>query len=482
MKKLIIFVTALAILTSCENLTELNTDVKNPQEVPGGALFANATVELFDFLASTNVNENNFRLWSQQWTQTTYTDESNYDVVSRNTTGDMWDLMYTRVARDAREAKKFIDADQFISSEDKVQQKAACEILEIMAMMYMVDAFGDVPYSEAFTDDVTPKYDDDASIYSDLASRLETAMTDLGSGDMGFGSFDIIYGGEAERWQMLANSLKLRMAIRMADADPATAQGMAEAAASKVFMSSDDDYKLAYQGTTPNTNPLWEDLVQSGRSDFVACATLVDILKDLNDPRIDNFYQDQYEITDSMGNTTVEYLGGPYGGGANAYNALSHAGEMQVDPTHPGFILTYTEVRFLLADATSRGWDVGGTPEAHYEAAITNSILEWGGTEQEALDYLAQDAVAWATAEGDWKQKIGTQKWIAMYDQGFEAWTSYRMYDAPEFVIAEGNPIPTPVRYTYPVTEYSLNENSVATAAEAMGGDEFSSPVFWDQN
>lgn len=486
MKKLIILVMALLVLASCEELTELNKDVKNPQEVPSGSLFANATVAMFDRMASPNVNENALRLWAQQWAQTTYADESNYELVERNINGRFWNTLYATVMTDSRAARADVPSEAETNLWTPAQvasQQAAMEILEILAMHTLVDVFGDLPYSEAFDSDatVTPGYDDDKDIYDDLITRLDAAIGNLGSGDNGMGSYDLIYGGSADQWKKMANSLKLRLAIRIADVNPTKAKAMAEAAAPGVFTSSADDYTLPFQGSTPNTNPLWEDLVQSGRSDFVACGTMVDMMKALNDPRIDDFFKDMYEVTDPNGNVTMEFLGGVYGDN-NSFNALSHPGARQLDPTHPGYILTYTEVRFLLADAAARGWDVGGTAEEHYNAAITNSILDWGGSAQEAADYLAQADVAYSTAAGDWKEKIGTQKWLALYDQGFEAWTSYRMYDAPVLPIAAQAGIPTPTRYTYPVTEYSLNENSVEAAAAAIGGDNLDTKVFWDVN
>ena len=480
---------ALLVLVSCEDLTELNKDVKNPQEVPAGSLFANATVELFDYMSSTNVNENNFRLWAQQWAQTTYADESNYELVERNVNGRFWNKLYATVITDSRAARVDLATEETILTPSQIaSQQASMEIIEIFAMHILVDIFGDMPYTEAYDAGVTvtPKYDDDAAIYADLAVRLDAAIANLGTGNNGMGTYDLIYGhlvNNTEGWLKMANSLKLRMAIRMADVNPTAAQAMAEAAAPGVFTSSADDYTLPYQGSTPNTNPLWEDLVQSGRSDFVAANTMIDMLKMLNDPRIDEYYQDRFEVViDTVtGATEMQFLGGVYGDNNN-YNSRSHPGTRQFDPTHPGMLLTYTEVRFLLADASARGWNVPGTPAAHYDAAITNSIMEWGGTNQEAMDYLAQPEVAYATAAGTWKEKIGTQKWIAMYDQGFEAWSSYRMYDAPTLNIAAQAGIPTPNRFTYPVTEYSLNEVSVAAAGEAMGSDALSSKIFWDVN
>lgn len=105
MKKILIICLSFLVFSACTDLTELNVDTKNPQEVSGGSLFANAEKELIDFMVSTNVNVNNFRLWSQYWAQTTYADESNYDIIGRNVNGRAWNRMYATVIRDLREAK-----------------------------------------------------------------------------------------------------------------------------------------------------------------------------------------------------------------------------------------------------------------------------------------------------------------------------------------------------------------------------------------
>lgn len=470
MKKILFISLALLTMVSCDDLTELNKDIKNPETVPGGALFSNATKELFDFMTSTSVNENNFRLWSQQWAQTTYADESNYDLVTRNVNGFAWNELYANVIRDLNDAKAAIEADMNLSTEAKNAQIAMAEVLQVFTYHVLVDIFGDIPYSEALTDDVTPAYDNDADIYANLASRLDGAIANL-SGDSRMGISDLVYGGDAEKWKLFANSLKLRLAIRLADVNASQAQTMAEqAVASGVFTSADDQFALVYLTSTPNTNPLWVDLVQSGRSDFIAASTLVDPMKALDDPRLPFYYKDTYG---------GEFMGGIYGDN-NAYNAFSHPGEMQLDPVFPGIIMSYWEVQFLLADAAERGFSVGGTVEEFYSAGIEASILYWGASQAEADAYLANPDVAYASAPGTAFEKIAIQKWISLYDQGFEAWSTFRLYDYPSMPNAALEDLPTPFRYTYPVSEYSLNEQNVAAAASAIGGDDLSTKVFWD--
>jgi hypothetical protein len=481
MKKIFLSVLALAFFAGCQDLTEFNKDPKNPSEVEAGSLVANATVELFDFMTSTNVNVNNFRLWAQQWTETTYTDEANYDIVTRNVNGRTWNTLYSTVLRDLREAAALIEADDKIIADNKANQLAQIEVMQVYAYQVLVDIFGDIPYSAAFGDDVTPAYDNDADIYSSLITRLDAAIAGFRGTTTGLGSSDLVYGGDVALWKKFANSLKLKIAIRIAEVDAARARSLAEAAvAAGVFESNDDNFVLHYLEATPNTNPLWVDLIQSNRNDFVAANTIVDYMHDLADPRLPEYFQDPKEVIQGT-DTLLRYVGGVYG--ANSpYSLYSKVGVKLVDPTFPGLLMDYAEVAFLKADAAARGFSVGGTVEAFYEEGIRASMDYWGVSAAAADAYLASPKVAYATASGDWKQKIAMQKWLALYNQGFEAYTTYRFYNAPAMNIAATAGTLPPARYTYPVTEYSLNGESVQAAAAAIGGDLLTTQIFWDVN
>ena len=84
-----------------------------------------------------------------------------------------------------------------------------------------------------------------------------------------------------------------------------------------------------------------------------------------------------------------------------------------------------------LAEGIERGYAVPGTAEEHYNAAVTASILYWGGTLQDASTYLAQPNVAYSTAGANFKEKIGIQKWIALNNRGIDAWFEWRKFDYP---------------------------------------------------
>jgi hypothetical protein len=474
MKKLLFLSLIVFVLGACtENISDYNKDTKNPEEVPAASLIGNATVALFDYMAEPNVNVNNYRLYAQHWAQTTYPDESNYELVERNVNGRAWNTMYATVLRDLKEAKPLIEADQFLSDTEKAAQQGIITVMESFVYSMLVELFGDIPYTDALGESTTPSYDDAQTVYYDVISKLDGAIAALGNPSAM--NDDLIYGGDHDAWRKFANSLKLRMAIRIADFDNAKAKTMAEAAvADGVFGSDADNFQITYYSSTPNTNPLWEQLIQSGRSDFVAASTFTDVLNATNDPRIPFFFKNN--------GPNGEAMGGTYGTG-NSFPANSQPSTLLEDPTRPGKIMSYSEVLFLLADAAERGYNVGGSGADFYHAGIVNSILEWGGTQEMADAYIAQDAVNWATASGNWKQKIAVQKWIALYDMGYEAWNTYRMYDYPEMPNALDTDRPVILRYTYPVTEYTLNEANVTAAVDKIGGDDnIWVKLFWDVN
>src|SRR5690606_29276350 len=123
-------------------------------------------------MTSTNVNINVFRFFSQYFTTTTYLDEPNYDLNTRNINGNHWNELYTDVLFDLKDAKTKVQNDATLTDAQRNNQVAVIEILEVYAWQVLVDTFGDVPYSQALQglDNVFPAYDDAATIYSDLIS------------------------------------------------------------------------------------------------------------------------------------------------------------------------------------------------------------------------------------------------------------------------------------------------------------------------
>ncbi len=482
MRKLIIPLVLFAlVLGSCEDeLTSLNENPKQPSEVPGETLFSNAQVSLGNYLTSSDINSNIFKLISQYWASTTYATESQYELTTRSIPSNLWEELYTDVLKDLDEADRLIEENQFIDEQVKQNQKAAIEVLQVLTFYELVNIFGDIPYSDALVAENTqPTYDAQTAIYSDLLTRLNTAIGNFNPSAGSFGSADVFYNGDVESWVRFANSLKMRIGITLAEADGelATAgQTAVEEASPNAFTSNADNAVIPFQSAPPWTNPIWEDLVQSGRNDYVPANTIVDMMNAVDDPRRPILF------TQLEG----EYVGGVYGT-TNEYENFSHfccENEFIKSPDFEGMILEYAEVEFIRAEAIERGWNVSGTAAGHYENAIRADMSYWGVEEQAIDAYLLQTDVAYATAPGDFEEKIGTQKWMAFYLQGIQGWTEWRRLDYP---ILNVPPEPQgltyqdiPSRFTYPVDEQNLNQDNYEAAAQAIGGDELTTQLFWD--
>ena len=473
MKKYILTFVALTTLWSCmtdEAYEDLNRDPKNPTAVDADFLFTNALVSLSDVMASPNVNINIFRFVAQYLTATTYLDEPNYDLTNRGIPQSFWSEIYRDVIFDVQDAKSIVEANMELTQGEKDARLAQLEVIEVYAWQVLVDTFGDIPYTQAAQAEEfpLPVYDDAATIYEDLIARMMVAQDQIEAGE-GFVQADVLYNGDMAKWDKFASSLLLRLGMRLSEVNPTLAKEAATAAVEDgVFTSNDDTADLNYTSTTPNTNPLWEDLVQSGRSDYVVANTVVDYMNALDDPRRSAYFDDNIE---------GGYVGGIYGA-SNSFPTVTHIGDVFLDPTLPGILIDYAEVEFYLAEAAARDFGVPGTAREHYRQAIAASILYWGGTQAEVDAYLAQPAVEYDPS--DWKSLIGTQFWLAMYNNPFEGWSVWRKFDDPELNRPADTGLPVPLRYTYPVNEQNLNEANYTAASNAIGGDEQQTPIFWD--
>ncbi|WP_284651720.1 SusD/RagB family nutrient-binding outer membrane lipoprotein [Flavobacterium terrisoli] len=482
MKKIFLLMFVLTGLFSCsDDITDLNQDTVNPTEVPAEFLFTNAQKNMVDQMVSTSVNQNVFRLFVQQWTETTYTDESNYDLTTRTIPDNHWQAIYRNVLRDLKEARIVLAEEVYTGSASDIATREAervnkghvIDIMSAYAYYVLVDTFGDIPYTEALDveNHPLPAYDDAETIYRNLITKLNTASDGLDTAYGSFGGQDLIYDGDVGLWKKFANSLRLKMAINLDDIDHTYASAEALAAVTDGLISGNsENASMTYLSAQPNTNPIYVDVVASGRDDFVPTSTIINQMNTLNDPRRSAYFT---------------LVGGIYEGGepgaSNNFANFSHIGPMILQPTFEGTIFDYAEVEFLLAEAVERGIAVGGTADAHYTAAIAASMDFWGASALDTATYLAQPSVAYATATGTWRQKIGEQAYIALYNRGFEAWTSYRRLDFPTLVAPPDAEIGTvPTRYTYPAREETLNSVNNEAASTAIGGNAMDTKLFWD--
>lgn len=495
-KKAIIFGLSAVMLSACtKELTSLNVDPKNPSAVPSYALFTGAEHALANTMTSSNVNLNIFRLIEQQWEETTYTDESNYNLRGRNIPDNVWNAFYSSVLINLEQAKKVIPTDV----KDAVQQKneiAIADILEVYSYYYLVTTYGNIPYTEAL--DITkpfPKFDDQKTVYDELLTRLDADIAALDASGASYGAADAIYGGDPTAWKLFANSFKLKMGITIADFDAVKARTVVESAVAPatggVFTSNAQNANFAYLSATPNTNPIWVDLVQSGRQDFVANSTLIKLLQPggaiPSDPRLPYYF--------TLNNAGVYAGGAPganvsFGGNSKPSGPLLVKGSIgQVtNPDFPGDLLDYAETEFNLAEAAARGFNVGGTAASHYAAGVTASMTSWGVSAGAAATYLAQPNVAFATAFNPASpatvltplQKIALQEYLALYNRGWDAWILTRRIDYPVLEAPSTAQSAFPIRFTYPVNEQEVNVVNYDQAAAAIGGDVVTTKLFFD--
>ena len=529
-----ILIILLLFLGSCtKNFDALNEETKNPTKTEGEFLFSNAEKAIFDQISSTNVNTNVWKMFSQYWTETTYTDEALFDIGNRAIPDNTFAAYYRRILKPLKEAKTLIANDPITATETEEQKNnklMIIELLEVYAYHNLTIIFGDVPYTEALNiENISPKYDDDAVIIADLIVRIDKAIAGLKDTDASFVSADLIYGGNVSAWIKFANSLKLKIAISVADADADISFSVKtiieEAVTAGVFTSSADNALFAYTGSTPNNNPMNNDLILSGRHDFVVTQTLTDLLNSKSDSRIFNYtqspvgfpFEEQGEDNPLLKDTTVEvskylvytnitgedsvvyktapftltpesdskdkavrqYNGGVYGA-SNSYDGYSHINGVVSQGDFAGILMTYNEVEFYIAEAAARGYSVGETAEEAFNNAVTAAFVYWGASTEAASTHLSTNPY---TSYTTWQEAIGTESWIAFYTRGLEGYTQYRRLDYPVMYENEeavtGGAVPT--RFTYPVNEQTLNATNYSSAASAIGGDDLLTKLFWDK-
>ncbi|MBT0550138.1 SusD/RagB family nutrient-binding outer membrane lipoprotein [Riemerella anatipestifer] len=470
-------------LVSCESdVTSLNDDPKRPVVVPSGNLVASAEQTLMSQIMTASVNRNIYRFFTQQWSQTTYVDESNYDMVTRPISRTHYNYMMSSSAQNSsspgvlsalRDAKKFL-ATENVSDVERKNKEAVIELLSVYAWANLVDTFGDVPYFDALqlTPDnkeakyISPKYDDAETIYKDLFARIDAAVANINTSEGSY-STDIIYGGNMSKWKKMGNSLKFKLALNIADQNPVLSKQMAEAAYSAgLFSSMEDNFGLAKFPTGLFPNPVYLDVVASGRDDYLPSDILVNTMNATKDPRRAVWF------------TTVggEYKGGVYGN-SNSFGSFSHFTSVISGAEASGYLLDFTEISFLRAEAAARGYSVGGTKEDLFASAIKASMTEYGVSAADITTYLANN-----TLGSNWRKSIGEQAWVAMFNRGYQAWNFTRRLDYPKFENPENSTVEAvPIRMKYSDQEYVLNNANVSAAASKLkGGDKVSSRIFWD--
>ena len=470
----------LLLMQSCtKGFDSLNQDPTRPTDVTPSEMITGVEKSASDIVYSLSANGNLGMLYAQFYAQTQKESSSQYQL-DEGTNNVLWSL-YSSPLSNIQEIQRL----NTVNPEPGAQnENAIVQILGVWIYQILTDVYGNVPYTEALegSANLTPVYDDSQKIYDSLVLNLDHAMSQLDSTQPSFATGELIYNGDVVLWKKLANSLKLRIGIRMADAAPAKSKKIVEeAVASGVMTSAADEAKFPYLATVPDQFPYNEERGTGLPNDFQVTETLVNFLKETNDPRL--------TIYARPATKTNEYVGKPYGLGSfeAGFEGYSYPGKAVYSPTFPGYIMSYAEVAFALAEAAQRGYKVGGDAAGFYEQGVKASMSFWGVSDQDATTFLENNPYT----SGNWKDVIGTQKWLALYNQGLQAWfertrLQFKKPDGSPLFVAptqslDPNVKMVPTRLTYPISEQSNNQQNYNDAVADLGGTDSKGLTLWWQ-
>jgi hypothetical protein len=475
-KKIALLVMMTVLVTSCDDFGDLNEDPNNPSEVRTELLLTNSQRDISGVVGSVIGG-----LWTQQFAETQYTDDSQYANTSYSFngyyTGPLQDLQTIIDLNSDSET-----APDVLSGGSNANQIAVARILKAYFYHVMTDRWGAVPYSEALQgrDNFSPAYDLQPDIYAALVNELKEAVAQMDGGAGVNG--DILFSGNMDAWATFANSLRARIAIRMAESNASLAQAEFTDAINDGVITEDVMYP--YLGEASNENP-WFSRFRT-RTDYAISDVLADYMQSLDDYRLTRYADPAANLDNNDGVTTMDEINGM------DYDA-ENAGDIQnADISFPGIairaqdaplpIITVSEMNFARAEAVERGWMTGSAAD-FYMQAIEDSWMQWdvyNATDYAA--YISNPEVAYSSA--DWEEKIGTQKWIALFPSGYESWSEWRRLGHPElepheFAFGSGN---IPVRHVYPSNESQINTAAYEAAVAAQGPDSPDTHLWWDND
>jgi hypothetical protein len=465
------------VASACDSgLTDVNENPNAPTDVPAGFLFAQSIQTAVQQTFDAGLMLQHTSIWPQHFVQLQYPDEETGEVRPARMEG-YWGTYYSGALADIQTV-----IDKGVES-GNVNIEAMGRIWKAWIFHIVTDLWGDVPYSQALmgAENVTPAYDAQADIYASLLSELADAQAALDPGAAGFDQGDLLYAGSITAWQRFANSLRMRLAMRLSEVDPATAQAQFVAGYNAGgFQNNADNAMLQYPGA-PYENPLYENYLT--RDDNGVSRTMIDTLKSFNDPRL-ALYAEPAAVDGEYRGHENGRLDLPVGQSLAWFSRIGNFWRADGAAT-PSAVMTYAEVLFLQAEAAQRGW-IAGNPATPYTEAIRANMDLYDGfgvgpTDAEITAYLAQPRVVYTPATG--LNQIYLQKWIALWMNGSEAFAEWRRTDVPTLAMGPDLSLSRiPVRFTYPDSEQSLNNSNLMTAVGRQGGLTLTDLVWWDIN
>lgn len=382
------------------------------------------------------------------------------------------------------------------------------QVLRIYATLRVSDTYGPVPYSQVTGHDYTVPYDDMPTLYKAMFADLDeaisvmTGIVNSGSDLSSLADADVIYGGDFQKWLRMANTLKLRMAIRICNADPTLAQAKAEeAVAAGVFAGAEDAAWRGYE----KTNPLYMASVQWNGGEFRVSANVTSYLNGYEDPRLP-VYVTKVKVGDQ------EVYNGVRNGifqsqaSFSAYQAFSNVNLTQFQKN---LAISAAEAYFLRAEGAVRGWNMGGSARDLYEQGVRVSMAERGiaagvdtylASTNTPADYTdsynaGRSATATTAVCPAWDEsatqevkleRIMIQKWLANFPNGWETWCDVRRTGYPKLFPVVDNRNTDGVtatrgirRMPYGQSEYNTNEANVRAAVGMLGGPDTGATDLW---
>lgn len=491
MKKTILYLFALAIVSvSCDDFLDVN---ENPNDPSISTPSLTLPVALHDFgelngRTMTYLGNQLVVNWAtpSNWSANAIYSRFNF---SADDFSNIFETSYATIFKNLTYIENYEDPTGAI---DYSNYKAISKIVKGFQYQLLVDLYGDIPYTEANLrgDNTTPAYDDAETIYKSVIDELGVAVDLINNaeGAEDPGTQDILFGGHMDEWVEFANSIKLRMLVRMSNTgqDAYIASQIASINANGGgYIHATAGVNPGYVANTDQQSPFYDYFVQpngaqQNRKDFtVASESTLAFLTNANDPRLERLYEEaaaggykgavQSTILPGTGFTSED---------------LSKVGPgLLVSADQDQIVMSETEALFVQAEATVRGYLPGGDAAAKdlYEAAILASFIQLGveDAETEAATYSDQDIinVGW-DASTNKIQAIITQKWVALNGtSSIESWIDLTRTGYPT-----GLPIPAesdgvrPVRLLYPSSEYARNVNNVPTQS---ANDVFTNAPFW---
>lgn len=487
MNKLTALIVLTAFLVSCEDFGDTNVDPNNPQDAQTEMLMTQAQRSVGTYVGGVEGT-----LFVQYFAETQYTDASTYDQQSFGFGSGYTGNAYSGPLKDLQEIidlnsdEETRESSNVVAGGDNDNQIAVATILQAYIYQTLTDRWGMVPYEEALDDEenTRPAYSEQADIYEGLIQELKDAIDLINDGDGPTGDF--IFEGDMGKWERFANTLRMRLALRLADrGDEVDIDPAAEFEEAYQDGPVEEDIMFPYLADSNNENP-WYNRFRT-RTDYAISDTMANLMKDLDDIRLTRFADPAPNEDKEDDEVTMdEIVGMPYGlAGADAgdiENAeISFPGTPMRGQDTPLPIFTMAELHFSLAEAIERGW-MSGDAESEYEDGIEASWRQWEVyDENDFNDYISQSDISYDS--DNWEQKIGLQKWIGLFPQGYEAWAEWRRLDYPELEpapAANNNSEEIPVRHGYPADEPELNEENYEEALDIQGEDRLSTNIFWD--